>query len=146
METGIIPDNDIVATSSKSGHEAGKSRLNGPSCWMPVNNRKTETITIKFKHWVRIIAIATQGSPNDGCWVISYFIKYGVRNVSGSLLKVKVNYYLHLKRVFFPLKCDILIYTLIPPYFCLTIVHSKRSLFSPCCFHRSTRQTLTRKQ
>lgn len=101
METGIIPDNDIVATSSKPGHKAGKSRLNGPSCWMPVNNRKTETITIKFKHWVRIIAIATQGSPNDGCWVISYFIKYGVRNVSGSLLKVKVNYYLHPKRVFF---------------------------------------------
>lgn len=87
METGIIPDNDIVATSSKPGHEARKSRLNGPSRWMPVNNRETETITVKFKHWVRIIAIATQGSPNDGCWVKSYFIKYGVLNVSGSLPK-----------------------------------------------------------
>ena len=108
MESGIIPDINIVATSSKSGYEAGKGRLNRPSCWMPVSNRGTETITVKFKHGVKIIAIATQGAPNDGCWVKSYFIKYGFQNVRGSLPKVKVNYYLHLKRVFFPLKCDML--------------------------------------
>ena len=90
MESGIIPDADIVATSSKPGYEARKGRLNRPSCWMPRNNRNTETITVKFKHWVKIIAIATQGAPNDGCWVKSYFIRYGVLNAVGSLVKVKV--------------------------------------------------------
>ncbi|PFX34020.1 Venom prothrombin activator oscutarin-C non-catalytic subunit [Stylophora pistillata] len=87
MESGIIPDTDIVATSSKPGYEARKGRLNRPSCWMPRNNRNTETITVKFKHWVKIIAIATQGAPNDGCWVKSYFIRYGVLNAVGSLVK-----------------------------------------------------------
>ena len=145
MESGIIPDINIVATSSKSGYEAGKGRLNRPSCWMPVSNRGTETITVNFKHGVKIIAIATQGAPNDGCWVKSYFIKYGFQNVRGSLPKVKVNYYLHLKRVFFSAQMWY-VKSLIPSYFFFTIVHSKRNVFSPCCFHRNTRQTLTRKQ
>ena len=76
MESGIIPDINIVATSSKSGYEAGKGRLNRPSCWMPVSNRGTETITVNFKHGVKIIAIATQGAPKR--WLLGEKLLYQI--------------------------------------------------------------------
>ena len=76
MESGAIPNANIGASSEKTGYEAWKGRLNGPSCWMPANNKTTEFIVVTFATLVRIVAIATQGAPMDGCWVKSFSIHY----------------------------------------------------------------------
>lgn len=77
MESGAIPNANIGASSEKTGYEAWKGRLNGPSCWMPTNSKTTEFIRVTFAKVVRIVAIATQGAPMDGCWVKSFSIEYG---------------------------------------------------------------------
>ena len=77
MESGAIPNANIAASSDKTGYEAWKGRLNGQSCWMPANNKSTEFIGVTFAAVVKIIAIATQGAPMDGCWVKSFSFHYG---------------------------------------------------------------------
>ncbi|XP_020601154.1 neurogenic locus Notch protein-like [Orbicella faveolata] len=77
MESGTIPDGNIKASSEKTGYDAWKGRLNGQSCWMPENDKTTEYIVVTFATVVRIVAIATQGAPKDGCWVKSFSIRYG---------------------------------------------------------------------
>lgn len=71
MENNHIPDARITATSEKRGYEASKGRLNGNSCWMP-DKQNTEHLKVEFVTNVTIVAIATQGSPIDDCWVKSY--------------------------------------------------------------------------
>jgi len=89
MESGAIPDADIIASSEKTGYDAWKGRLNGQSCWMPTNDKTTEYIMVTFTTVVRIVAIATQGAPVDGCWVKSFSIRYGAAGavVIGSEVK-----------------------------------------------------------
>ena len=89
MESGSIPDGNIQASSTKTGYEAWKGRLNGQSCWMPANDNTTEHIRVTFATVVKIVAIATQGAPLDGCWVKSFFISYGALNavVNGAQVK-----------------------------------------------------------
>ena len=72
MENGKITDAKIEASSAKLGYEAGKGRLNRNSCWMPTQDKATEYIKVTFVTKVTIVAIATQGAPNDDCWVKSY--------------------------------------------------------------------------
>lgn len=81
MESGAIPNANIRASSEKTGYEAWRGRLNGQSCWMPANNKTTEFITVTFATMVRVVAIATQGAPMDGCWVKSFSIEYGAAGV-----------------------------------------------------------------
>ena len=89
MESGAIPNASIGASSDKTGYEAWRGRLNGQSCWMPANNKSTEFIRVTFATVVRIVAIATQGAPMDGCWVKSFSIHYGAK--SAVLVDLKVN-------------------------------------------------------
>ena len=72
MENNHIPDSSITASSEKPGHEAKEGRLNGNSCWMPTKNENTEHLSVSFTTKVTIVAIATQGSPIDNCWVERY--------------------------------------------------------------------------
>jgi len=72
MENNHIPDASIEASTEKLGYEAAKGRLNGTSCWMPTQNKDTEHLRVNFAAKVTIVAIATQGSPIDDCWVERY--------------------------------------------------------------------------
>lgn len=89
MESGAIPNINIQASSTKTGYDAWKGRLNGISCWMPARNLNTEYITVVFVAKATIVAIATQGAPMDGCWVKSFFIKWGYQNTMKVDPKVK---------------------------------------------------------
>ena len=81
MESGAIPDDKITASTFKAGYEARKARLNRNSCWMPMNrDRNTEYIKINFTSVTNVSAIATQGAPNDGCWVTSFSLQWLVNN------------------------------------------------------------------
>ena len=82
MESGAIPNANIGASSEKTGYEAWRGRLNGQSCWMPTNNKNTEFITVTFATIVKIVAIATQGAPVDGCWVESFSIHSGAQGAT----------------------------------------------------------------
>ena len=82
MESGGIPNAKIRASSEKTGYEAWKGRLNGPSCWMPTNSNTTEFIAVTFATMVRIVAIATQGASMDSCWVKSFYIESGAWGAS----------------------------------------------------------------
>ena len=76
MENGDIKDAQIQASTEKAGFEASKGRLNGNSCWMPKENKATEYIKVTFVTKVTIVAIATQGSPIEECWVESYSFQW----------------------------------------------------------------------
>ena len=80
MESGAIQDDKITASTFKTGYEARKARLNRNSCWMPMQNRDTEYIKINFTSVTSVSAIATQGAPNDGCWVTSFSLQWFVNN------------------------------------------------------------------
>ena len=89
MESGAIPDGNIQASSIKTGYDAWNGRLNGQSCWMPANDNTTEYIRVTFATVVRMVAIATQGAPLDGCWVKSFSISYGALNAVAIDTQVK---------------------------------------------------------
>lgn len=76
MENGDIPNKNIEGSSSLSGYEAWKGRLNGKSCWRPTQNTPSEYIAVTFASKKTVIAIATQGSPNDKFWIKSFTYQY----------------------------------------------------------------------
>ena len=76
MENGDIPNENITGSTSLSGYEAWKGRLNGKSCWRPARNSDGEHITVTFASKKTVIAIATQGSPDDKFWVQSFTYQY----------------------------------------------------------------------
>lgn len=88
MENNHIPDSSITASSEKPGYGAKKGRLNGNSCWMPTKNQNTEYLTVDFATKVAIVAIATQGSPIEDCWVERYSYQWFTGTLHNSL-KVK---------------------------------------------------------
>jgi len=81
MENNHISDASIVASTETPGHAAAKGRLNGKSCWKPNQNKDTEHLTVSFAAKVTIVAIATQGSPIDDCWVESYSFQWFTGNL-----------------------------------------------------------------
>ena len=76
MENGDIPNKNIEGSSSLSNYEAWKGRLNWKSCWRPAQNIGGEYITVTFASKKTVIAIATQGSPDDKFWVQSFTYQY----------------------------------------------------------------------
>ena len=76
MENGDIPNENIDGSTSLSGYEAWKGRLNGKSCWRPAQNLDGEYITVTFASKKTVIAIATQGSPDDKFWVQRFTYQY----------------------------------------------------------------------
>ena len=80
MESGAIQDDMITASTFKTGYEARKARLNRNSSWMPLQDRNTEYIKINFTSVTNVSAIATQGAPNDVCWVTSFSLQWFVND------------------------------------------------------------------
>ena len=76
MENGDIPNENINGSTSLSGYEAWKGRLNGKSCWRPAQNLDGEHITVTFASKKTVIAIATQGSPDGNFWIESFTYQY----------------------------------------------------------------------
>lgn len=72
LESGFIVDGDLSATSSKTGHEPGKARLHGSSCWMPEHDDKSQYFTVFLGDKINLTAIATQGAAHETCWITAY--------------------------------------------------------------------------
>ena len=90
MESGAIPNNNISAFSEKPGYNAWKGRLHGSECWMTKENKLDRYISVSFSSQKTVNAIATQGAPNDECWVTSYRIQWWSDGSSHSDKEVKM--------------------------------------------------------
>ncbi|XP_078678959.1 lactadherin-like [Branchiostoma floridae x Branchiostoma belcheri] len=61
MANGDIEDNQISASSEKSGYEAYMGRLNGPRAWQPDVANTNQWLQVKFNNRTIITGIQTQG-------------------------------------------------------------------------------------
>ncbi|KAI8501781.1 hypothetical protein Bbelb_201930 [Branchiostoma belcheri] len=75
MENGAIEDNQISASSEKSGYEAYMGRLNGPRAWQSAVANTNQWLQVKFNNRTIITGIQTQGLW--GGHVKSYRLLYG---------------------------------------------------------------------
>ncbi|XP_078678958.1 lactadherin-like [Branchiostoma floridae x Branchiostoma belcheri] len=75
MENDYIEDNQISASSEKSGYEAYMGRLNGPRAWQPTVANTNQWLQVKFNNRTIITGIQTQGLW--GGHVKSYRLLYG---------------------------------------------------------------------
>lgn len=75
MESYIVPDTSIVASSKKDGREAQFARLTGPKFWSPRDNDDSPYLEVKFESLKRITSILTQGGAN-GEMVREFSIQY----------------------------------------------------------------------
>ena len=68
-----FPDNSFSASSSSSGNEASKGRLNGDGAWSPSNNiNANDYLQIDLLYEFVICAVATQGNPSENDWTTKY--------------------------------------------------------------------------
>ncbi|KAL9950901.1 hypothetical protein ACROYT_G043472 [Oculina patagonica] len=68
-----FPDNSFSASSSRSGNEASKGRLNGDGAWSPnTDSNANDYLQIDLKYKFVICAVATQGKSNADHWTIEY--------------------------------------------------------------------------
>lgn len=89
LESGIIGDGALTASSSKPGYEAWRARLHGSSYWKPDKDDTNQYFTVYLFNKINLTAIATQGAVNETCWITAYtldalqdtWIKYKENNV-----------------------------------------------------------------
>ena len=76
-------DSSFSASSSKTGNEALKGRLNGDGAWSPgTDNNASDYLQIDLLYEFVICAVATQGNPNADDWTTKYKLQlsYGGSN------------------------------------------------------------------
>ncbi|KAL9950701.1 hypothetical protein ACROYT_G043242 [Oculina patagonica] len=77
-----FPDDSFSASSSRSGNEAFKGRLNGVGSWSPnSNNDANDYLQINLKYEFFICAVATQGKSNADHWTTKYKLLLSLNNV-----------------------------------------------------------------
>ena len=91
MESGAIPNSNIEASSTKTGFDAWKARLNKNYCWMPAQDKNTEYIKVTFTSTKNVTVIATQGAPNNECWVKTFTLQWFNRDGNIVVDGYKVN-------------------------------------------------------
>ena len=68
-----FPDNRFTASSTSSGNEAFKGRLNGGGAWLPSdNNNPNDYLQIDLVYEFVVCAVATQGNPTSNDWTTKY--------------------------------------------------------------------------
>jgi hypothetical protein len=77
MDTNVIPDDNIVATSSIPGHEANMARPYKLSGWSPEVNDMNPCITIDHGSVVELHGFGSQGSESAACWAAAYTVETG---------------------------------------------------------------------
>lgn len=78
LETGIIEDHQINASSSLDEHHLPKyARLNGNSSWMPSPYDPEPYIRFYFKERMIITGVVVQGGGiRDNTWVENFEVQY----------------------------------------------------------------------
>ncbi len=77
-----FPDNSFSTSSSSSGNEASKGRLNGVGAWSPsTDNSASDYIQINLKYEFFICAVATQGKSTADHWTTKYKLLLSLNNV-----------------------------------------------------------------
>ena len=80
MESGIIPDSSITASSFYSAdcqpHYARLNRDLGLCAWLPEISPEWSWLQVDFGEKLIVLGLATQGSCRQNYWVKSYFVSY----------------------------------------------------------------------
>ena len=78
-----FPDNSFSASSSSSGNEAYKGRLNGNGTWSPsTDSNANDYLQIDLKYEFVICAIATQGKSTANEWTEEYKLHLSLSGLS----------------------------------------------------------------
>jgi len=72
FEYGLLPDDNITATSSLHDKVPWKARLGGEEAWCPDTNSSVEYLEVALDSLHRICALATQGLHAIGAYTITY--------------------------------------------------------------------------
>ena len=75
-DDSVIGDGQLRSSTAMAGHEAWRGRLNGAGNWKPEKNDPAPVYLVKFYSPVNISYIATQGAPDEDCWVTSFTLRY----------------------------------------------------------------------
>ncbi len=110
----VFPNNSFSASSSSSGNEASKGRLNGDGAWSPSTDcNPNDYLQIDLQDAFVICAVATQGKSTADHWTTKYKLrlslngndwiayqennvdKVGLSSIKGSQLKSVENSHIH---------------------------------------------------
>ena len=75
-----FPDDRLSASSTSSGNEAFKGRLNGDGAWLPSDDNASDYLQIDLLYEFVICAVATQGSSASNDWTIKYKLQLALIN------------------------------------------------------------------
>lgn len=77
----IIPDHRFSASSSRSGNDPSKARLDGASAWVPsTSNDNSDYLEIDLGSVYFVCGVATQGNSGANEWTTQYKIKTSLNN------------------------------------------------------------------
>ena len=85
--SSAILDNSFTASSTHSGYQPSKARLNGAGAWAPSTNSGADFLQIDLGAVHFICAVATQGNPTADEWTKNYKIKMSINKVDWSEYK-----------------------------------------------------------
>ena len=87
-----FPDNHFSASSTSSGNEASKGRLNGDGSWLPSNkNDANDYLQIDLLYEFVICAVATQGNPSADHWTTKYKLQLALIDFANNWLTYQEN-------------------------------------------------------
>ena len=87
-----FPDNRFSASSTSSGNEASKGRLNGDGAWLPRdNNNANDYLQIDLVYEFVICAVATQGNPGADHWTTKYKLQLALIGLANNWLTYQEN-------------------------------------------------------
>ena len=72
MESGLIPDSNITASSEKNANTAENGRLNSGSSWCAGTSDSAPYLQIDLQTLHIICAVSTQGNSQVDQWVKTY--------------------------------------------------------------------------
>lgn len=75
-DDSVIGDGQLTSSTAMASHEAWRGRLNGAGNWKPDKKDPAPVYRVKFYTPVNITYIATQGAPDEDCWVTSFTLRY----------------------------------------------------------------------
>lgn len=75
-DDNIIGDGQLTSSTASRGHEAWRGRLHGLGSWKPETKDLNPVYKVTFYLPVDITYIATQGAPDEDCWVTSFTLRY----------------------------------------------------------------------
>ena len=78
MESGLIPDSNITASSEKNANTAENGRLNSGSSWCAGTSDSAPYLQIDLQTLHVICAVSTQGNSQADQWVKTYKLQLSI--------------------------------------------------------------------